>query len=90
MTDSSPATTADFLTVPGSAQAVQPAPPSPQGSAPPPNMLRRVIVRALIVGLVPLVIDSAAIFRIDSSAMTEKHRDRGMDCREEVRGDAQR
>ena len=40
--------------------------------------------------LVPLVIDSAAIFRIDSSAMTEMHRDREMDCREEVRGDAQR
>jgi len=40
--------------------------------------------------LVPLVIDSAAIFRIDSSAMTEMHRDREMDCREKVRGDAQR
>jgi hypothetical protein len=42
------------------------------------------------VKLVPLVIDSAAIFRIDSSAMTEMHRDREMDCREEVRSDAQR
>jgi len=35
-------------------------------------------------------IDSAVDFRIDGSAMTEMHRDRETDCREEVCGDAQR
>jgi hypothetical protein len=40
--------------------------------------------------LVPPVIDFAVNFRIDSSAMTEMSRDRETDCREEVRGDAQR
>ncbi len=40
--------------------------------------------------LVPPVIDSAVDFRIDGSAMTEMHRDRETDCREEVCGDAQR
>jgi hypothetical protein len=40
--------------------------------------------------LVPPVIDSAVDFRIDSSAMTEMHRDRETDCREEVCGEAQR
>jgi membrane fusion protein, multidrug efflux system len=70
--DTSPATTAAFQPVPGSAPAVQPAPPSPQGSAsppppppspaPPPNMLRRVIVRALIVGLAVL---AGGLFMVD-------------------------
>jgi len=41
-------------------------------------------------GLVPPVIDSAVDFRIDGSAMTEMHRDRETDCREEVCGEAQR
>ena len=36
------------------------------------------------------VIDSAVDFRIDGSAMTEMHRDRETDCREEVCGEAQR
>ena len=40
--------------------------------------------------LVPPVIDSAVDFRIDGSAMTEMHRDRETDCREEVCGEAQR
>ncbi len=40
--------------------------------------------------LLPPVIDSAVDFRIDGSAMTEMHRDRETDCREEVCGDAQR
>jgi hypothetical protein len=40
--------------------------------------------------LVPPVIDSAVDFRIDGSAMTEMHRDRETDCREEVCGEPQR
>jgi DNA replication protein DnaC len=40
--------------------------------------------------LVPSVIDSAAILRIDGSAMTEMSRDRETECREEVHRDAQR
>ena len=36
------------------------------------------------------VIDSAVDFQIDGSAMTEMHRDRETDCREEVCGEAQR
>jgi membrane fusion protein, multidrug efflux system len=65
--DSSPANTAAYLSVPGSAPAVQP-PPSPQGStqpppaAPPPNRLRRVIVRAVIVGLAVL---AGGLFMVD-------------------------
>ncbi len=71
MNDTSPATTAAFQSVPGSAPAVQPAPPSTQESAPlppapppapPPNMLRRVIVRALIVGLAVL---AGGLFMVD-------------------------
>ncbi len=67
MNDSSPVATAAFQPVPGSVPAVQPAPPSPQGSAPPPpapppNMLRRVIVRALIVGLAVL---AGGLFMVD-------------------------
>ena len=72
MNDTSPATTAAFQSVPGSTPAVQPAPPSPQGSAPPPppppspapppNRLRRVIVRALIVGLAVL---AGGLFMVD-------------------------
>ena len=72
MNDSSPATTAALRSVPGSTAAVQP-PLSPQGSAPPPpappppaapppNMLRRVIVRALIVGLAVL---AGGLFMVD-------------------------
>ena len=59
------ATAAAVLSVPGSKPAVQP-PPSPQGSppptAPPPNRLRRVIVRALIVGLAVL---AGGLFMVD-------------------------
>jgi hypothetical protein len=59
------ATAAAVLSVPGSTPAVQP-PPSPQGSpppaAPPPNRLRRVIVRALIVGLAVL---AGGLFMVD-------------------------
>jgi hypothetical protein len=40
--------------------------------------------------LVPSVIDFTDNLRIDGSAMTEMHRDRETDCREEVRGEAQR
>ena len=36
------------------------------------------------------LIDSAVDFQIDGSAMTEMHRDRETDCREEVCGEAQR
>ena len=36
------------------------------------------------------VCDSAVDFRIDGSAMTEMHRDRETDCREEVCDEAQR
>ena len=67
MSDSSPAAAA-LLSAPGSATAVQP-PPSPPGSAPPPaaapppNSLRRVIVRALIVGLAVL---AGGLFMVDS------------------------
>jgi hypothetical protein len=39
---------------------------------------------------VPSVIDFTDNLRIDGSAMTEMHRDRETDCREEVRGEAQR
>jgi hypothetical protein len=46
--------------------------------------------QTLITTLVPPVIDSAVDFRIDGSAMTEMHRDRETDCREEVCGEAQR
>jgi Biotin-lipoyl like len=58
------ASAAAVLPVPGS--AVQP-PPSPQGSppptsTPPPNRLRRVIVRALIVGLAVL---AGGLFMVD-------------------------
>jgi hypothetical protein len=65
--DSSPATTAAVLSGPGSTLAVQP-PSSAQGSAPlplaapPPNRLRRVIVRALIVGLAVL---AGGVFMVD-------------------------
>ena len=72
MSDNSPVTTADVLTIPGTAPAVQPVPPSPQEPAPPPpaspppapppNMLRRVIVRALIVGLAVL---AGGLFMVD-------------------------
>ena len=66
MSDSSPATAAAFLSVPGSTPAVQP--PPPQGSAPPPpaelppNRLRPIIVRALIVGLAVL---AGGLFMVD-------------------------
>jgi hypothetical protein len=39
---------------------------------------------------VPSVIDFTDNLRIDGSAMTEMHRDRETDCREEVCGEAQR
>jgi uncharacterized membrane protein YfcA len=42
------------------------------------------------IKLVPSVIDFTDNLRIDGSAMTEMHRDRETDCREEVRGEAQR
>ena len=74
MNDSSQPTTAAFRSVPGSTPAVQPAPPLPQASAPPPgaappppappppNILRRVIIRALIVGLAVL---AGGLFMVD-------------------------
>jgi hypothetical protein len=52
--------------------------------------LNLLTVFETIYELVPPVIDSAVDFRIDGSAMTEMHRDRETDCREEVCGDAQR
>jgi hypothetical protein len=55
------ATAAAVLSVTGSTPAVPP-PASPQGSAPPPNRLRRVIVRALIVGLAVL---AGGLFMVD-------------------------
>jgi membrane fusion protein, multidrug efflux system len=64
MSDSSPATTAAFLPAP----ELKPAPQSPPGSAPPPpaapppNRLRRVVVRALIVGLAVL---AGGLFMVD-------------------------
>ena len=53
MNDSPPATTAAVQSAPGSTPAVQP---------PPPNMLRRVIVRAFIVGLAVL---AGGLFMVD-------------------------
>ena len=44
----------------------------------------------MAVVLVPSVIDFTDNLRIDGSAMTEMRRDRETDCREEVRGEAQR
>ena len=40
--------------------------------------------------LVRPVLDLAVNLRIDGSATTEMHRDRETECREEVRGEAQR
>jgi hypothetical protein len=54
------------------------------------RIFRRITVPLSLPGLVPSVIDFTDNLRIDGSAMTEMHRDRETDCREEVRGEAER
>ena len=91
MNDSSPAAAA--LSVPGSAPAVQP-PPSPLESAPPPpaaplpNRLRRVIVRALIVGLART--DGTSVILVTHDPATAEAADRTLVIRDgRIVGDEQ-